>query len=148
MPETIIGMDHLQRKLKKLERPERSIAKGMTNYYQDIQGRAEEYPPETSANRPPAPYYVRGRGTFTGRTNTNTSQKMSNKWVWKVQHLGGRVRLIIKNMATYSGFVIGERQQWYHSMRGWLRVDKYVKMTAPRALREVEKQIDRDILSK
>lgn len=146
--EAVVGMDHLQRKLKKLERPARSVAKGMTNYYQDIQGRAEEYAPLSPANRPPAPYYVRGTGTFTGQTYQKTSQKMSNKWIWKVQRMGNRVRLVIKNMATYSSFVIGEKQTRYHSMRGWLRVDKYVEMTEPRALREIEKQIDRDILSK
>lgn len=148
MAETIVGLEKLERKLKKLERPERTIARGLSKYQRSIQGRAEKYPPESVANRPPPPYYVRGRGTFTGAGYQNTSQKMSNRWDWDVQTLGRNVRLVIRNLADYSGYVIGARQQWYHAMRGWLRVDKYVEMTSPKAVDYIAEAIDDEILNR
>ena len=146
MPETIKGMDELRRKLKKLENPDRPVKRGLRNYYQDIQGRIERYAPLSPANRPPAPYYVRGQGTFTGRKNMRNSQKMDKKWARPEYNKTARgYELVIKNTATYSGYVIGERQQWYHSLRGWIRADKYVDNTAHKAVGLIKAEIDREL---
>jgi len=142
-------MDKLMAKLARLDRPERTIQRGLQNYARDRQKRAEEYPPETAANRPAAgrsSWNVRGARTQTAKRNRGYSEKMSNKWNnWPVTILGRTVRLEIVNTASYAPYVIGERQARFHSMRGWLRTDKLIKTTLNLAVREIEIEIGREL---
>lgn len=145
MAEVVIGLKALEDKLKKLERPERTIAKGMDNYFKDIQRTVETYPPPSSANMAPPPYYVRGRGTFTGKRNLNNSEKMSNRWKWEVKPMRGRVIGEITNSASYAPFVVGDRQARFHKRRGWPQTKRVVEITKEKAVREIQKEIDKEL---
>lgn len=144
MAEAVIGLNSLERKLKKLERPNKTIAKGINNYFQDITKHVERRPPETSANRPPAPYYVRNRGTFTGKKNDGKSQQSSKRWKWEdAKPILNGARGTIENEATYAPYVFGKRQARFHSMRGWPRTDKIVDATKHQAVKEIAKEIEK-----
>ena len=61
------------------------------------------YPPATKANKPPAPYYVRGSGTQYVSYLKPTSENLGKKWVRKVE--GSSIR--IGNVASYAKWVHG-----------------------------------------
>jgi hypothetical protein len=79
-----------------------------------IKGRAGIYPSETS------PRYDRGWGPIyaSGKKGKKTSQNMRGQWHVTGQAFSAEVR----NTATYSEFVIGERQVGFHERRGWPRI--------------------------
>lgn len=150
MPDNmVLGLEKLQRKLKQLEQPERVIQRGLQNYARSIQGEAESYAPESAANRSTGRYswYVRGSGTET-RTGIKylNSQKMSNRWNnWPVKVLGRSVQLEIKNSADYSGYVIGDKQAWFHKRRGWKKTRDIIERTQGDAVRAIGKEIEREL---
>ncbi len=77
----------------------------------------QKYPPETDANRPPAPYYERGRGMWTSDSvNTGSSERLGTRWV--VERFG-RLSTRIGNSASYAPFVHGTEQAWFHVLHGW-----------------------------
>ena len=63
------GLDKLLPKLdqvrEQIGKTLQSAAKESLTEVLDTEG-LRKYPPETDANRPPYPYYERGRGTWTG----------------------------------------------------------------------------------
>jgi hypothetical protein len=68
----------------------------------------QTYPPETEANHPPAPYYIRGQGTQVSYSrNLNNSEVLKNKWVTKGVPYG----IQVDNAASYSGYVHGRETQ-------------------------------------
>lgn len=66
------------------------------------------YPPETAANLPPVPYYIRGTGMQTSASyNTGKSQHLGEKWVTTGIPYG----IKLSNSVSYSGFVHGKDTQ-------------------------------------
>ena len=95
-----------------------------------------EYPASSEANSPPTPFYIRGRGTQTASGNTLTSEQMNQRWETKIPSNNfnrGRVT----NNASYSPFVIGDKQTAFHKRRGWPNVPAYTK--ARIKLKQLEK---------
>ena len=150
MSYTIQGMDALVAKLERLKNPTKPVAKGMRNYMGFIRQKVVPYPPESLANRKPGingySWYDRGYGTrtITGRAY-KTSQKMDKRWSFKTKVMANKVRSTILNNATYSDYVQGEKQVWYHGMRGWRRVDKVIEASEQVAVRFIGKEIDREL---
>ncbi|MEM9773328.1 MAG: hypothetical protein AAF902_02025 [Chloroflexota bacterium] len=82
------------------------------------------YAPSSSANTPPAPYYVRGRGTtYASGFNDGSSENMLQRWSVKA---GSNVTHV-RNTASYSGYVSGLQQTRIHERRGWKSQRKFMK---------------------
>lgn len=72
----------------------------------------KQYPPATSANKPPTPYYIRGRGMQrAGRRkaeyNDNRSERYGTRWFVKRVPYGVRVG----NSASYAPYLTGASKQ-------------------------------------
>ena len=90
-----------------------------------VQTDNQDYPPETAANRPPAPFYIRGRGTqLVSGGNTGKSEQLLQRW--KIRRKTAD-KVQITNNASYAGFVIGEDQTGFHRARGWPNVPDYLE---------------------
>ena len=77
------------------------------------------YPPATSANLPPVPYYVRGRGTQYATKNAHNSERYGSKWTVKTRGTG----TTISNTASYAHFLAGSYDQSATIARiGWRKL--------------------------
>lgn len=75
-------------------------------------GLAQEYPPETEANRPPPPFYTR----------TNTL-----KDGWSTRDSGNGY--LIENPVPYLPWVHGtQKQAWFHKARGWKTIKNFLDL--------------------
>jgi hypothetical protein len=134
------GLEEVYRKMERLANA-RIADKAVELYAKSIMADVDDYPPETDANLPPAPYYKRGYGTVTnaGGTGRKTSEAMGRKW-----HVKATSSLIsLENDARYSGYVQGAKQALFHFQRGW----KNAYIEADRRVSEVE-DIFRDLVRK
>jgi hypothetical protein len=86
----------------------------------------QEYPPETDANQPPPPYYIRGVGQI-GRggqlTSGKESQLLDANWQIEMTSSADGVTGILRNVASYSGYVHDASpeapQMPWHRDTGW-----------------------------
>jgi hypothetical protein len=84
------------------------------------------YPKATSANQPPVPYYIRGRGTQTSAShNTMTSENLGKQWYVRKNLTSYSVE--IGNKASYAQWVHGEKQAVIHGIRGWRKLTDVVQ---------------------
>jgi len=99
-----------------------------------IKGRAGVYPQATS------PRYDRGWGPVyaSGKKGKKTSQNMRGQWSVTSSGLVASV----ENTATYSEFVIGQRQAWFHKKRGWPRIVDEVNAEAMNLSWEIDHKIE------
>lgn len=83
----------------------------------------KQYPPMTDANRPPAPYYIRGKGTQTSKGNLLNSQRLGTNLFseGKVTSFGAVVTIGTRNV-TYAPYVIGEQQSRAMARIGWRKL--------------------------
>ena len=84
----------------------------------------QRYPPATAANRPPVPYYVRGRGTEYKSGNSGSSENLSKQWYTKPLGWGGAE---IGNRASYARWVHGDEQARALAKYGWRRLADVAK---------------------
>ena len=83
----------------------------------------QKYPAETDANRPPTPYYIRGRGTQYKNSNSGKSENLGKRWsVKKYQRYG----VVIANNASYAQYVHGENQARVMEAIGWRKLSDVV----------------------
>jgi hypothetical protein len=75
----------------------------------------KSYPPATSANMPPTPYYIRGRGMQYANSNDGRSERYGTQWNIKIKPYG----VIIGNRASYAPFVGGDPPALHMSRKGW-----------------------------
>jgi len=85
----------------------------------------KKYPPETAANQPPSPFYIRGKGTQTKSRNYFNSENLGKQWY--EQRSGMDMR--IGNRASYARYVHGEEQAKAMTMKGkkWKQLFKTAK---------------------
>lgn len=83
----------------------------------DTEG-VRNYPPETEANRAPAPYYIRGQGTQYANGNQGNSERYGTKW--NVEASG--YKTTIGNTASYSKWLGGEEQAQAMARIGWKKL--------------------------
>lgn len=96
---------------------------------------AQVYPPESDANQPPPPYYIRGRGTqYPDGTNRFESQHLNETWTTNVDIRSREVVGTVANLlTTYAAWVHGVSvQAWFHRMRGWRNVRQIADDVLPR----------------
>lgn len=85
----------------------------------------KKYPPETDANRPPTPYYIRGRGMQVGgrrvpEYNTGKSEGYGTQFYIKPQ---GHFSTAIGNRASYAPFLTDkENQSKAMAAKGWRKL--------------------------
>lgn len=77
------------------------------------------YPPSTAANRPPIPYYIRGRGTETKTGNKLNSQNLGRQWTVVPIRGGARV----ENKVSYAKYVHGTEQAKSMATIGWRKLE-------------------------
>jgi hypothetical protein len=87
------------------------------------------YPPETDANQPPTPFYIRGRGMERGGTrvpeyNDMSSERLGTRWVVERAY---KYAVRIGNSASYAPFVHGREQATFMAAKGWLMLEKVVQ---------------------
>lgn len=125
-----------EQRLRRLLNPQLALERGMRRYLDSIEGTITKYAPVSRANIPPGingRWYVRGIGTrtITGRTY-HTSEQMNRKWLFGVTAGAASVIGSIRNLASYSGYVVGDFQTKLHKSRGWVNVDKTIDETEAR----------------
>lgn len=85
----------------------------------------KQYPPMTAANRPPYPYYERGRGTWTSPArNTGGSENLGKKWYMRKS---GSWNYEIGNTASYAKYVHGDKQARAMQPKGWRKLTDVAK---------------------
>ena len=88
-----------------------------SNEILDTEG-LRNYPPSTAANRPPTPYYIRGKGTQYGNSNSGSSERYGTQW-----HVTTRgYTTTIGNRASYGQFVGGDKQPQHMADKGWRKL--------------------------
>src|SRR3990167_1236758 len=123
----IKGVKELVSRYKKGERFSRQLLDvAMTQGVKHVSKDATIYPPETKANRPPPPYYIRGVGTQYKTYNRGESRQLGERWKWKGENLKTQVKGTVWNAVfTYGPYVHGiMRQIQIHKDRGWRNVEK------------------------
>ena len=137
----IEGVEELVSRYKKGERFSRQLLDvAMTQSVKYVSKDAAIYPPETEANRPPPPYYVRGVGTQYKTYNRGESRQLSEHWKWRVDNLKTQVKGTVWNSVfTYGPYVHGIiRQMWFHKARDWRTVEKIATDTLDQVQRYFE----------
>ena len=77
------------------------------------------YPPETDANRPPTPYYIRNRGMQYKTRNNGKSERYGTQFYTKSDGYG----TIIGNRSSYAKYLAGENEQAKHmAVIGWKKL--------------------------
>lgn len=100
----------------------------MNTLMTDIVNELGAYPPTSKANNPPPPYYERGVGYY-GRFGklTKLSQQLGTRWETELRKDPKGITGVIKNTATYSGYVHDQNlQPPFHASRGWKTAQKVV----------------------
>ena len=78
----------------------------------------KSYPAATSANFPPTPYYIRGRGMQYANSNDYRSERYGTQWNVKAY----ADKVVIGNRASYAPFVGGEKSPHHMRVKGWRRL--------------------------
>lgn len=134
---TVTGIEEVKAKLDELAYA--AWLKGLLQAAaSDIEGLAKKYPNATSANAPPYPYYKRGYGTMYAKNRgRKTSETMNRKWHTSSANFSASVY----NVASYSEYVIGERQAWFHKARGWKLLTTAAQQEVPKILQAISAKI-------
>jgi len=111
----------------------------------------QAYPPATSANQPPTPFYLRGLGMVTkygSGTNELSSETLGKQWNVAVNGY----KTTIGNRASYAGWVHGDEQAKGMSKnakipKGWRKLTEVAKEKA-KAITEIYNLSVADILRK
>lgn len=122
------GLDKLNRALKKFPKTViKNMGQAGAESARDIilreKGMGDNYPPETAANQPPTPYYIRGTGTQTASGNYGESKNLGKQWV--VEPKGYQTR--ISNATAYARYVHGEEQAGAMAGIGWKKLHDTAK---------------------
>lgn len=148
MPEINIEVEGLDKVIAKLHKFPVEIAKNFSaagaEAAKDVilptEG-LQNYPPSTSANEPPVPYYIRGRGTQYATRNLMTSERLGTRWV--VERKG--FSTIVGNPVSYSRYVHGDEQARWMKAIGWKKLFDVAKEKIGDIKRVYQAWIDKTI---
>ena len=118
----VIGLDKV---IAKLNRFPREIARYLGQAGEEAAKRVilktrglQLYPPATAANRPPTPYYIRGRGTQYKTRNLGNSERYGSQFFTKSEGYTTE----IGNRSSYAVYVGGEKQPEHMAGKGWRKL--------------------------
>lgn len=100
----------------------------------------QKYPPETAANMPPTPYYIRGRGTEYGYGNKGNSERLGTQWYTKPALPYGTE---IGNRASYAPYVHGDEQARAMARIGWRKLFDVAMERLPQITKVYQKWVDK-----
>lgn len=117
-----VEVEGLDRIIEAMKRFPKVVTKNMAaagleslNVVLDTTG-LRQYPPETAANRPPTPYYIRGRGMQYKSGNTGSSERYGTKWRTEVEAYTAKA----SNIASYAKYLADEEEQVFWARTyGW-----------------------------
>lgn len=101
----------------------------------------KKYPPETDANKPPTPYYIRGRGMQYKSRNDQKSERLGTQWY--IANRNGGFITEVGNRASYADYVVGEGQAYALGRKGWKKLVPTVYKNYQRILFIYEEWIKR-----
>lgn len=140
MATTIKGDAELRRKLAKLK-DLKAVVPALVEGAQHVKGKLATYPPQTEANAPPTPYYIRGRGTQTASGNLGNSEDLGQKWT--VKGMKGGLQQVIGNNVSYGPYVQGPGTQAAALKRiGWKDTDEVAKEEEETVLKQIKARVD------
>ena len=122
----IKGLDELIKKVNTLEKMD-AVKAALKQAATHLAGEMAEYPPQTAANQPPVPFYVRGRGTQTATRNLGNSEDLGQKWrAANPKIRDGGMTVVIGTNVSYAPYVQSDEFQarWMKQI-GW-QTDKTV----------------------
>ena len=95
---------------------------------------AAVYPPETEANQPPTPYYIRGTGTQYSTGNRGESRQLNTNWTKLVELVDNGAVGTVDNKTPYGLYVHGlaPYQRYYHKDNKWRTVGKIASDVKPK----------------
>lgn len=139
----IVGLGKL---IAKFDKWPREIRKNMERAGKDAANEilrtegVQRYPPETTANRPPAPFYIRGRGTqYASGRNTGTSENLGKKWVTEARGYNTR----LSNIASYAKWLHSDKLQARAMGRiGWRKIFKVAREKLPQITKIFQGWVD------
>ncbi len=138
----IKGLDLLISKLGKFNMTLVNTLKGAsieaTNEILETQG-LRNYPPATAANRPPEPYYIRGRGTQYKNRNDGKSERYGTQFYVK----SDGYQAIVGNRASYAQYLTGDKQAGKMADKGWRKLFDVAKEKMPKIQQIYQNWIDR-----
>lgn len=118
----IVGLKELQQAMKKApDRIKRILVQAGNEVGDDVILPTEglkTYPPKTSANQPPTPYYIRGRGTQLEGGNLYNSERLGTQFYVKSEPL----KTYIGQRASYGPHVVGDEQAAVMKRIGWRKL--------------------------
>lgn len=131
-----------------------------------IVGILRPYPPQPPRDRAGSlNTYVRGIGFFPrasfeggerkkrgayeagsrGGKVRRVSERLGEKWTWKVEEADGGLVGIVGNLASYSEIVQGRKQPTFHRRTGWTTVDEAVIQAEPQIVQRFEQARDETV---
>jgi hypothetical protein len=137
----VTGLDILQMKLVQFPTEiQKSMEAAGNEVGKEILGTVglRKYPPETAANKPPLPYYVRGQGTQTRRGNKGNSERYGTQFY--VESVIGKTT--IGNRASYARFLGGAEQAKAMGRIGWRKLFDVAKEKLPQIKEIYQKWIN------
>jgi hypothetical protein len=118
------GLKELQEKYKQINKVSSrymsaAAKEAIERFILPVEG-IKKYPPETAANLPPTPYYIRGRGVqVSPKRNLLNSERYGTKFYIKRVPYGA----IIGNSASYAPYLTGTVMQAKNMARiGWRKL--------------------------
>lgn len=136
------GIDELRAKFGQMPPVLRTrLARAGTRYAPyllNVQG-VKTYPPQTAANFPPVPYYIRGVGMQGATYNDNSSEQYGSRFTTTSAGL----KTIIGNSASYAQYLAGEYSQARTMARiGWKKLIDAAKATITDMQRIYAEEVD------
>ena len=125
-------MDELLKKLNQFpDVIEKNLAAAGKEAVQDVilptRG-LKTYPPETAANHPPTPYYIRGRGTETAHGNEGNSEKAGTQFYTRSESY----KTYVGNRASYARYLFARDTQARAMARiGWRTLEDVIEEKMP-----------------
>ena len=116
----IKGLDKLVKKIDKLGKMD-AVKVALKQAATFLAGEMAEYPPQTAANQPPTPFYIRGRGLQTASGNLFNSGNIANSWERAKPQIRDRgMTVAIGSNVSYVRFVQSKDDQarWMKDI-GW-----------------------------
>lgn len=89
-----------------------------------------DYPPETSGNQPPTPYYARGVGYVrSANVIRPASEKFGDNVFYRVTKARDEILIHFRLAPSYSKWLVGsgEQQAWFHALHGWKTIRTVLK---------------------
>jgi hypothetical protein len=98
------------------------------------------YPPETEANRPPTPYYIRGVGTQYKNSNSGSSEQYGTQFYTEEYAEGMK----IGNRATYARYLTDDEEQTkVMAEKGWRKLIEVAREKLPDIVRTMQGWVDK-----